>query len=169
VGDLRAFDLQDYVDQYNCRYYVESGTTEDSIDYALRFPFERVYSIDIKVELVEFINKSYWFNKRVQAFNRVLSTAFYELVRMVPHEYNAVIWLYDDYVTQNIEQLAECRPAKTDIIIINNVYCSQLQCFAHIHKYFGLTHFISNAALGDNGKGLVLTPIKIYQSLQHSV
>jgi trans-aconitate methyltransferase len=164
MSDLHAFDLQEFIDHYNCKYYVESGTSEDTIDYALRFPFIRVYSIDPNPELVQETRQRFWYNNRVQIFERTHDTAFYELARIIPSEYSAVVWLTDHYFPKNIEQLAKIRPGKKDVIIVNNHYCENLMDFVYISKYFGFTHKVKRADLGYSGKGLVLTPARHGQS-----
>ena len=159
MGDLRAFDLQEYIDYYNCLYYVESGGSEDTIEYALHFPFKRIYTIDHRTEITDQLKQRFWFNNRVQVFSRVHDTAFYELARMVPNEYSAVIWLSDHYLPQNLDQLSKIRPAKKDVIIVDSNRCCELADIMYLHKYFGLTHSIHNAMLGKHGKGLVLAPL----------
>lgn len=160
MGDLRAFHLQEFVDDFNCRYYLESDASEDSIDYALHFPFERVYALDHRSEVVSEIKLRFEYNNRVDVFERTHESAFYEFARIVPNEYSAVVWLTSPYFYKDLEQLAKIRPAKKDVIILDNKNCVRLGDLVYISKYFGLTHEIQNALLGASGKGLVLVPIK---------
>ena len=54
MGTLTQIDVQFYIDKYNLFNYVETGTgMATSLSYALLFPFENLYSIDIDKEFVE--------------------------------------------------------------------------------------------------------------------
>lgn len=159
MGDLRAFNLQNYVENYNCAYFVAAGSTENSLDHAVHYSFMRVWSLDTNLEFINKMRERYKFNPRVGLFERTHDAAFYELVRMVPFEYNAVVWI--SHNSDDIEKLAQVRPAKKDVVIINNSICSKLSDFVYINKFFGTTHHIETASLGASGNGIILFPNKL--------
>ena len=52
MGYLQAFDVQDMIDKFNIKTYVETGTGEGMcISHALLFSFSKLYSIEIDPEL----------------------------------------------------------------------------------------------------------------------
>ena len=54
MGSLRDHKLDDYIDKYNLRYYFETGTgIGDCLSYALKYPFEEYYTVDIDEDLVK--------------------------------------------------------------------------------------------------------------------
>lgn len=54
MGSLRDHNLNDYIQNYNLKYYFETGTgMGDCISYALQYSFEEYYTVDIDEDLVE--------------------------------------------------------------------------------------------------------------------
>lgn len=54
MGCLKKHNLSKYIEDYNLEYYFETGTGEaNSLQYAINFPFEKCYTVDIDEELVE--------------------------------------------------------------------------------------------------------------------
>lgn len=170
MSNICNFNLQSYVDDYNCAYYLEAGSDKNSIEHALKFTFFRIFSLDPRAEFIEEARYFYHFNPRIHLFVRTHEQGFYELAKMVPNEFNAVVWISDTQhhrMNQAIEQLAAARPAKTDVVIIDSKLCTELADFVFISKYFGLTHHIHQASLGAKGTGLVLIPTKLYKQLNN--
>lgn len=171
MSNLCNFNLQSYIDDYNCTYYLEAGSDKNSIEHALKFPFFRLFSLDPREDFIEQARYFYHFNPRVHLFVKTHDNAFYEVAKMVPHEFNAVIWISDTQsfkMKQSVEQLVSARPSKTDVVIIDSKHCSELADLVFISKYLGLTHHIHRATLGIGGQGLVLIPAKIYKQLNAS-
>lgn len=53
MGQITAFDLQDYINQYKTKIYFETGTGEGiSLEYASKYKFDKLYSVDIDGELI---------------------------------------------------------------------------------------------------------------------
>lgn len=47
MGVIYFFNLNDFIQRYKLNVFIESGTGEgDGIDYATRFPFKKIYSIE---------------------------------------------------------------------------------------------------------------------------
>ena len=54
MGDLQQHNLQSFIQDYNCKQFVETGTGKGTgLSYACSFPFESLYSIEIVPELYE--------------------------------------------------------------------------------------------------------------------
>jgi len=54
MGLLREHKLTDYIDRYNLKYYFETGTGKaECLEYALRYPFEEYWTVDIDEDLIE--------------------------------------------------------------------------------------------------------------------
>jgi len=48
MGTLRHFNLQQFIQDFNCKFLVETGTYKgDSVDYAMQFGFDKIYSIEL--------------------------------------------------------------------------------------------------------------------------
>jgi len=48
MGELKKFDLKYYIDKYNIKTFIETGTYKgDAIKYALNFGFEKIFSIEL--------------------------------------------------------------------------------------------------------------------------
>ena len=48
MGTLRHFNLQQLIQDFNCKFLVETGTYKgDSVDYAMQFGFDKIYSIEL--------------------------------------------------------------------------------------------------------------------------
>lgn len=67
MGTLKIFNLEKYITEYNIDTFIETGTyLGDSLDYASKFNFESLYSIEL---LDEFYNKCCdRFNKNSKIF-----------------------------------------------------------------------------------------------------
>ena len=54
MGLLREHKLTDYINKYNLKYYFETGTGKaECLEYALRYPFEEYWTVDIDEDLIE--------------------------------------------------------------------------------------------------------------------
>ena len=54
MGLLKQHKLTDYINKYNLKYYFETGTGKaECLEYALRYPFEEYWTVDIDEELIE--------------------------------------------------------------------------------------------------------------------
>ena len=46
MGHLQAFNVQEMINKFNIQGYIETGTgIGDSLSYALKFSFKKLYSI----------------------------------------------------------------------------------------------------------------------------
>ena len=54
MGLLKQHKLTDYINKYNLKYYFETGTGKaECLEYALRYPFEEYWTVDIDEDLIE--------------------------------------------------------------------------------------------------------------------
>ena len=54
MGLLREHKLTDYINKYDLKYYFETGTGKaECLEYALRYPFEEYWTVDIDEDLIE--------------------------------------------------------------------------------------------------------------------
>ena len=54
MGLLKQHKLTDYINKYNLKYYFETGTGKaEWLEYALRYPFEEYWTVDIDEDLIE--------------------------------------------------------------------------------------------------------------------
>ena len=76
MGALFRHNLQDYIDKYNLKQYVETGTGKgECLEYANRYDFDGLYSVDIDEELYYEACRKFSKNKNINLFNS-LSTDF---------------------------------------------------------------------------------------------
>jgi len=67
MGTIRDFELSDYIKKYNLEYFVETGTFKgDGVEYALRYDFKEINSIEIDKDLWEECRKKFLNNKQVK-------------------------------------------------------------------------------------------------------
>jgi len=53
MGSITQFDLNIYIDNYNCKTYVETGTgMAECLSYAIKYPFIKLYSVELDEDLV---------------------------------------------------------------------------------------------------------------------
>ena len=53
MGQITSFDLTNFINDFKCNVYFETGTGEGvSLEYVLKYPFEKLYSVDIDGDLI---------------------------------------------------------------------------------------------------------------------
>lgn len=68
MGELNLHDLNKYISKYKCNIFVETGTGKGfGLQYAMKYKFDRLYSIEIMKELYDF---------NVKKFNNTPSNIF---------------------------------------------------------------------------------------------
>jgi hypothetical protein len=81
MGALHAFDLVPFIEEFKLNTYFETGTGEAvSLKYALKFPFEKLYSVDIDKELIDNLSGLQAENPRLTLINNYSSKALEEFV-----------------------------------------------------------------------------------------
>ena len=81
MGELHAFKLESYFKEFNIENYVETGTGQGiSLTYALKYPFKKLYSIDIDEELIK-TAKEKFNDPRLELVHNYSTNGIYEIVQ----------------------------------------------------------------------------------------
>ena len=95
MGLLKQHKLTDYINKYNLKYYFETGTGKaECLEYALRYPFEEYWTVDIDEDLIEesfkkFQNMSKNINLLIGKSTEILD----EYVPQIPKESPTLFYL----------------------------------------------------------------------------
>lgn len=143
MGSIQIFDLNDFIKPHNCRIYVETGTgVGECLSHAAKYPFERLYTIDLDGELVERA-KTIFTDPRIECIHEYSSKALRELVPKLPREESILFFLdahfpgadfhkisYQESITefgqeafplhQEIQEIKACRDISNDVFIIDD-------------------------------------------------
>lgn len=154
MGQITAFDINQIVSTYNCTAYVETGTGIGvSLKHALGFEFNKLYTVDIDVDLIESIKKEIT-DSRVSFFNEKSSDALKKIVEQVKDE-DCVLFFLDahfpgaDFHKMSYEEsmrlykkdsmpleeemkiIKNARPNKKDVLIIDDLHLYQPGQYQH--------------------------------------
>lgn len=67
MGQITAFDLNNFIEKNGIKIYFETGTGECvSLEYALRYSFDKLYSVDIDKDLILSAKNKFSNNDRVE-------------------------------------------------------------------------------------------------------
>ena len=95
MGLLREHKLTDYIDRYNLKYYFETGTGKaECLEYALRYPFEEYWTVDIDEDLIEeSFNKFQNMSKNINLLIGKSTDILDEYVPQIPKESPTLFYL----------------------------------------------------------------------------
>lgn len=95
MGLLREHKLTDYIDRYNLKYYFETGTGKaECLEYALRYPFEEYWTVDIDEDLIEeSFNKFRNMSKNINLLIGKSTEIIDEYVPQIPKESPTLFYL----------------------------------------------------------------------------
>ena len=95
MGLLRQHKLTDYIDRYNLKYYFETGTGKaECLEYALRYPFEEYWTVDIDEDLIEeSFNKFKNMSKNINLLIGKSTEILDEYVPQIPKESPTLFYL----------------------------------------------------------------------------
>jgi len=95
MGLLREHKLTDYIDRYNLKYYFETGTGKaECLEYALRYPFEEYWTVDIDEDLIEeSFNKFRNMSKNINLLIGKSTEILDEYVPQIPKESPTLFYL----------------------------------------------------------------------------
>ena len=95
MGLLREHKLTDYIDRYNLKYYFETGTGKaECLEYALRYPFEEYWTVDIDEDLIEeSFNKFKNMSKNINLLIGKSTEILDEYVPQIPKESPTLFYL----------------------------------------------------------------------------
>jgi hypothetical protein len=93
MGHLQAFDVQNLIDSFNLKGYIETGTgVGDSLSHALKFEFQQLFSIDFDKELYQraLINFP---DSRLKLINNLSRLALPEILKNISTKDNFLFFL----------------------------------------------------------------------------
>ena len=95
MGLLKQHKLTDYIDRYNLKYYFETGTGKaECLEYALRYPFEEYWTVDIDEDLIEeSFNKFKNMSKNINLLIGKSTEILDEYVPQIPKESPTLFYL----------------------------------------------------------------------------
>ena len=95
MGLLREHKLTDYINKYNLKYYFETGTGKaECLEYALRYPFEEYWTVDIDEDLIEeSFNKFKNMSKNINLLIGKSTEIIDEYVPQIPKESPTLFYL----------------------------------------------------------------------------
>jgi hypothetical protein len=95
MGLLREHKLTGYIDRYNLKYYFETGTGKaECLEYALRYPFEEYWTVDIDEDLIEeSFNKFKNMSKNINLLIGKSTEILDEYVPQIPKESPTLFYL----------------------------------------------------------------------------
>ena len=94
MGSLRFFNLQPMMEQYGCRYLVETGTgIGDGIHYASYYAFERLWSVEIHPDIAATARERFANDPRVEILERPSEEALAALLPSIDRAKPIVFWL----------------------------------------------------------------------------
>lgn len=81
MGEITAFDLNEFITQHKTKVYVETGTGIGvSLSYAQSFDFDKLYSIDIDRDLIESAKNTFSSNPKVHLINDLSKNALSKIL-----------------------------------------------------------------------------------------
>ena len=95
MGLLREHKLTDYINKYDLKYYFETGTGKaECLEYALRYPFEEYWTVDIDEDLIEeSFNKFKNMSKNINLLIGKSTEILDEYVPQIPKESPTLFYL----------------------------------------------------------------------------
>lgn len=93
MGSIQIFDLKKYVEDFNCKIYVETGTgAAECLSHAVSYPFEQLYTVDVDGELIEKA-QALFNNPRITFIHNYSSEALINLVPTLPKDEPVLFFL----------------------------------------------------------------------------
>jgi len=143
MGNLKFFDLKYYIEKYNAKTFIETGTAQGhGLEYASQFEFDKLYSVEFSTELYQICIEKFKDNKKVNIFNTTSKNGL-ETIFQKKIENNIVFWLdahypyadvsptFDNYnkgddelrlpLEKEIRLIHEKRPNSKDVIIVDDL------------------------------------------------
>jgi len=70
MGDLRHFNLNDIITEYNSKYFVETGTYMGyGVEYAAKYKFKEIYSIELMKDFYDTCCDKFKLDSRIKLYN----------------------------------------------------------------------------------------------------
>ena len=144
MGQITAFNLEDFIKKYNITHYFETGTGEGvSLEYASKYNFQKLYSVDLDEELFKRAENRFKNDERIILVNNYSTEAIKNLLPTIENESTILFFLdahfpgadfhkvtYEESIRhhkqnafpleQELNLINQIRNLKNDIIIIDD-------------------------------------------------
>jgi hypothetical protein len=97
MGNLKLFNLNNFIKKYNITNFIETGTARgNGIEYANSFMFKKLYSIEFSKELYEHCADKFKHDEKIKIINGTSKNGLNEILSE-PIEGNILFWLDAHY------------------------------------------------------------------------
>lgn len=97
MGNLRIFNLNDYITKYNTTNFIETGTAQGhGLEYANSFNFKKLYSVEFSKQLYDFCLEKFKSNDNVMIINGTSKDGL-EQIFNTEIDGNTLFWLDAHY------------------------------------------------------------------------
>lgn len=94
MGQITSFDLTNFINDFKCNVYFETGTGEGvSLEYVLKYPFEKLYSVDIDGDLISAAMDKFKNFNNIQLIHDYSSKALETYVPTIPMDSRILFFL----------------------------------------------------------------------------
>lgn len=94
MGQITAFDLNDFIKKYNTTIYFETGTgIGESLGYATNYNFNKFYTVDIDKDLSDTILKKYINNNKITIICDYSTNALNNFLPKIPKDESILFFL----------------------------------------------------------------------------
>ena len=94
MGELFIHNLSEYFTKYDCYTFIETGTGKGTgLNYAVEYPFEKIYSIEYMEPLYEECKKTFADDDRILLLNADSVSGLEEILNTIPEDKNILFWL----------------------------------------------------------------------------
>jgi hypothetical protein len=136
MGLLTKFDLKAYMEEYNAKTFIETGTCfGEGVQYAATFNFDKIYSIEYMESFYLNCKKKFSYDSRIEIINNKSTDGLIDLFEN-NNMGNIVFWLdahypYDDHnsgeleirlpLEMELEIIKKYRKSNNDVILIDDL------------------------------------------------
>lgn len=140
----KEFPLQPLVARCGCKYFAENDTGDGEVlNLALRSPFIRLYALSSNEVSLAAQKQRFQDNERIQLFQRTHTSAWFELVRLVPSDQPTVFWIHAvENVGRCLMIISRLRSQRADVILFEPGHYRGLLKMSERH--FRQTHWFAH-------------------------
>lgn len=163
MGSITYFDLNNYINDYKCDIYVETGTgIADCLGHAIKYPFSKFYSVELDEELANDA-KIKIPQKNVEIINDYSTNMLRNIVPNLPKEVSILFFLdahfpgadfhkitYEESIKKykeeslplekEVEVLINNRDLSNDVVIIDDWFLYQPELKYEAHNTVNWAH-----------------------------
>lgn len=94
MGEITSFNLSEFIEKYKIDIYFETGTGQcTSLEYASKFNFKKLYSVDIDEDLYQSAKNKFIDNEKIVLLNDLSTNAIIQTVPTISKDYNVLFFL----------------------------------------------------------------------------